>query len=348
MRLFEPFVPKLKGLLFYLVSLILFVLISELIYNLMGLLFFNENLWLNIQSAALTLGIIFFINLQIRKQLEVNLPWFENPMRRFLQQSLLMSLGTPLLVQTALLCTAYFCFVVLKMDLLIQYRLLILNYFIYAFVIQLNVAVDLGNYFFTQWQASRLQQITFEKEKAQFNLELLRNQINPHFLFNNLNTLSALIYEDADKASGFVRMLSKVYRNILEYKNKETVSLEEELSFFDTYMQLLGIRFKDMILLEMQVEPTMLPKKMIPLTLQLLIENAIKHNVLSRSEPLKISISTHKQQLIVSNPIHKKESLDYSSGLGLKIIGNRYAYLSERQLEVENNGQSFTIKIPLL
>lgn len=213
---------------------------------------------------------------------------------------------------------------------------------------QLNVAFDLGSYFLQQWQDSKIQQATFDKEKAQFNLELLRNQVNPHFLFNNLNTLSALIYENQDKAAGFLRMLSKVYRNILEYKNKETVSLSEELEFFDTYWNLLQIRFKDMIQVIIRVDPNLYQKKMIPLTLQLLIENAIKHNVVSTQYPLTITIESKEDMLFVSNPIQKKESLDYSSGLGLRIISSRYAYLSEKQFEVIDDGAHFTLKIPLL
>ncbi len=337
-----------KPVAFYVLSLVIYVLVSELIYNLMGFLFFTENLVANFRQAALTLGFIFILNHFFEKSLEVLTPWFENPIKRFRKQSFLLAWVSPLLVLSFFTYVAYLRMNYLTEETYIQYRVLIINYFIYAFVMQLNVAFDLGNYFIGQWQASRVQQATFEKEKAQFNLELLRNQINPHFLFNNLNTLSSLIYENQDKAAGFVRMLSKVYRNILEYKNKETVSVSDELSFFDTYWQLLQIRFKDMMFVEVRVEPNLHAKKMIPLTLQLLIENAIKHNVVSTQQPLQIQIYTEKEMLVVSNPIQKKESLDYSSGLGLKIISNRYAFISDKQFEVINDGINFTIKIPLL
>ncbi len=344
----ENSVDLKKSVALYLLSLVIYVLVSELIYNLMGFLFFTENLFRNFHQAALHLALIFLLNHAFKKSLEVLTPWFENPLKRFKKQSLLTAWVSPLLVISLLAYLAYLNTLYADTETYVQYRVLLLNYFIYGFVMQLNVAFDLGSYFIGQWQASRLQQATFEKEKAQFNLELLRNQINPHFLFNNLNTLSALIYENQDKAAGFVRMLSKVYRNILEYKNKETVSLADELSFFDTYWQLLNIRFKDMMFVDIRVEPNLQSKKMIPLTLQLLIENAIKHNVVSTHQPLQIQIYTEGDVLVVSNPIQKKESLDYSSGLGLKIISNRYAFMSDKQFEVLDDEKTFTIKIPLL
>jgi LytS/YehU family sensor histidine kinase len=224
----------------------------------------------------------------------------------------------------------------------------LIQFILFAIVIELNVVADLARYLLKQWHQSKLQQETFDKEKAQFNLELLRNQINPHFLFNNLNTLSSLIYEDQDKASDFLRMLSKVYRNILEYKNKETVTLSEELAFFENYYQLLSIRFNEMILVEKNIDESMMQKQMIPLTLQLVMENAIKHNVVSKNHPLKITIETKRNYLFVSNVIQKKESLEFSSGLGLKILSSRYAFLSDSPFEVIKTDSTFTLKIPLL
>ncbi len=332
----------------YLLSLVLYVLISELIYSLMGFLFFPENLWHNFYQTAISLGIIYWLNQLLERNLDERLPWSENPVKRFKWQTLWLSFGTPFLIIATGLSFQFAWVILFNSDVFIQWRLVLINYFILAFVLEINVAFSFGKYFIEQWQESKVQSATFEKEKAQFNLELLRNQINPHFLFNNLNTLSALIYESQDKAAGFVRMLSKVYRNILEYRNKETVSLEEELQFFDSYMQLLGIRFQDMIKVNLVVDKSLHQKRMIPLTLQLLIENAIKHNVVSKQMPLEINIRSEADQLVVSNPIRKKESLDYSSGLGLKIISNRYEYLTDRPFVVKNNGTHFTLYIPLL
>jgi LytS/YehU family sensor histidine kinase len=294
------------------------------------------------------LGIAVYVNAQINKQLQEKLPWQNNPIKRFITQSFLESFGTNLFVVSLFIAFRYVQLTHLNIEIYVQYRTVLIQFILFAIVIELNVVADLARYLLKQWHQSKLQQETFDKEKAQFNLELLRNQINPHFLFNNLNTLSALIYEDQDKASDFLRMLSKVYRNILEYKNKETVTLSEELAFFENYYQLLSIRFNEMILVEKNIDESMMQKQMIPLTLQLVMENAIKHNVVSKNHPLKITIETKRNYLFVSNVIQKKESLEFSSGLGLKILSSRYAFLSDSPFEVIKTDSTFTLKIPLL
>lgn len=336
------------GILLYFISLFFYVLLSELVFNLLGFTFFINEFFKNLYQASVYLGLAVFINAQINKQLQVKLPWQYNPIKRFITQSLLESFGTNLFVAALFIAFRYVQLTHLNIEIYVQYRTVLIQFILFAFVIELNVVGDLASYLLKQWHQSKLQQETFDKEKAQFNLELLRNQINPHFLFNNLNTLSALIYEDQDKASDFLRMLSKVYRNILEYKNKETVTLNEELAFFDNYYQLLSIRFNEMILVEKSIDESMMQKQMIPLTLQLVMENAIKHNVVSKNQPLKIKIETKNNFLFVSNAIQKKESLEFSSGLGLKILISRYAFLSDSPFEVIKTESTFTLKIPLL
>jgi sensor histidine kinase YesM len=314
----------------------------------LGFTFFINEFFKNLYQASVYLGIAVYINAQINKQLQEKLPWQNNPIKRFITQSFLESFGTNLFVVSLFIAFRYVQLTHLNIEIYVQYRTVLIQFILFAIVIELNVVADLARYLLKQWHQSKLQQETFDKEKAQFNLELLRNQINPHFLFNNLNTLSALIYEDQDKASDFLRMLSKVYRNILEYKNKETVTLSEELAFFENYYQLLSIRFNEMILVEKNIDESMMQKQMIPLTLQLVMENAIKHNVVSKNHPLKITIETKRNYLFVSNVIQKKESLEFSSGLGLKILSSRYAFLSDSPFEVIKTDSTFTLKIPLL
>jgi sensor histidine kinase YesM len=336
------------GILLYFISLFFYVLLSELVFNLLGFTFFINEFFKNLYQASVYLGIAVYVNAQINKQLQEKLPWQNNPIKRFITQSFLESFGTNLFVVSLFIAFRYVQLTHLNIEIYVQYRTVLIQFILFAIVIELNVVADLARYLLKQWHQSKLQQETFDKEKAQFNLELLRNQINPHFLFNNLNTLSALIYEDQDKASDFLRMLSKVYRNILEYKNKETVTLSEELAFFENYYQLLSIRFNEMILVEKNIDESMMQKQMIPLTLQLVMENAIKHNVVSKNHPLKITIETKRNYLFVSNVIQKKESLEFSSGLGLKILSSRYAFLSDSPFEVIKTDSTFTLKIPLL
>jgi sensor histidine kinase YesM len=335
-------------ILLYLLSLLLYVLLSELLFTILGYKFFWENFFINLYEAAIYLGLSFWFNHYIGISLDHYRSWQENPLRRFVLQSLIQALAVNVFLTAAYIGFRHSQFLLGNEDIFVSYKQLFFQFLIYLLLIELNVVADLGRYLLTQWHQNKLQQETFDKEKAQFNLELLRNQINPHFLFNNLNTLSALIYENQDQAADFLRMLSKVYRNILEYRNRETVSLEEEMSFFDSYTELLSIRFKDMLRVEKNVSNDLLQKTMIPLTLQMLMENAIKHNVISKNQPLVVTLENQNNYLVFSNKIQKKESLEYSSGLGLKIIESRYAFLSARKLEIENNGKTFLIKIPLL
>jgi two-component system LytT family sensor kinase len=210
------------------------------------------------------------------------------------------------------------------------------------------VLIEFSQYLLQKWNAAKIEMATFQKEKAQFNLELLRTQINPHFLFNNLNTLSSLIYSSQDKAAEFLRKLSGVYRSILEYRDKEVITLEEELAFFTQYKELLEVRFENMLFFKLEIEPALLQKKLIPLTLQMLVENAIKHNVLSQNKPLTISIECVDGYVLVENNFQPKETMEYSSGLGLKMIGNRFAYLTRHPVVIDKTSAHFLVKIPLI
>lgn len=194
---------------------------------------------------------------------------------------------------------------------------------------------------------------------AQF--ESLKNQIDPHFLFNSLNVLSSLIEENPDNAQRFTTSLSKIYRYVLEQKDKELVPVEEELAFAKTYMNLLKMRFENSISYEVPAEGdwsasatadrsslAMTEAKVVPLSLQLLLENTIKHNVVSEKKPLHIKIYIENNYLIVANNLQKKEVLQDRKGVGLQNIVNRYALISERKVLVDETQNEFKVKIPIL
>jgi sensor histidine kinase YesM len=183
---------------------------------------------------------------------------------------------------------------------------------------------------------------------ANAKFESLKNQIDPHFLFNSLNVLSSLIEENPDNAQRFTTSLSKVYRYVLEQKDKELVSIEEELAFAKTYMNLLKMRFEDSLEYELQVVNPDPEAKVVPLSLQLLLENAVKHNVISVQKPLKIRIYIEGGFLIIQNDYQKKEVLQDRQGVGLQNIINRYAIITKRKVMIEQNEKTFTVKIPIL
>jgi sensor histidine kinase YesM len=204
-------------------------------------------------------------------------------------------------------------------------------------------------FFFEAWKANVRKTESLMREGVQSQLEVLKNQLDPHFLFNSMNTLAALIDDDNSDAQDYLERLSDVYRYVLLSRNKDTVLVEEELAFVDAYVYLNKIRFRDNLLVEKQLSPPTYQQYVTPLSLQMLIENAIKHNVASKENPLKIVIREEQNQyLVVANNILEKTVLEKSTRVGLQNIINRYGLLTEKRVEVSRNGNLFTVKIPLL
>ena len=183
---------------------------------------------------------------------------------------------------------------------------------------------------------------------ANAKFESLKNQIDPHFLFNSLNVLSSLIEENPDNAQRFTISLSKIYRYVLEQKDKELVSVEEELAFAKTYMNLLKMRFENSLFYELPTTTISAEAKVVPLSLQLLLENTVKHNVVSEQRPLHIRIYVEGDYLAIQNDYQKKEVLQERQGVGLQNIVNRYAIITNRKVLIIQNEKTFTVKIPLL
>ncbi len=188
-----------------------------------------------------------------------------------------------------------------------------------------------------------------QEENIISQFETLKSQVNPHFLFNSLNVLSSLIYIDQDRAAKFVRQLSKVYRYVLDHKDVDTITLAEELPFIESYIYLLKTRFDQNLKVELDIPQSVRHRKVAPMVLQLLVENAIKHNVISKSKPLKVVLSVSEDGfLTVHNNLQLKSSTERSSQIGLANIRKRYDYLSGKKIEIENDHDYFTVKIPLL
>lgn len=203
-------------------------------------------------------------------------------------------------------------------------------------------------YFYKAYNENRVKEQKVIAGTANAKFESLKNQIDPHFLFNSLNVLSSLIEENPENAQRFTTSLSKIYRYVLEQKDKELVTLEEELSFAKTYMNLLKMRFENSISYELPENYDYPEGKVVPLSLQLLLENTIKHNVVSEQKPLHIKIYIEDNYLIVENNLQKKEVLQDRKGVGLQNIVDRYALISERKVLIDENVNLFKIKIPIL
>ena len=203
-------------------------------------------------------------------------------------------------------------------------------------------------YLYKWYQENKLKEQKVIAGNASAKFESLKNQIDPHFLFNSLNVLSSLIEENPDNAQKFTTSLSKIYRYVLEQKDKELVLVEEELAFAKTYMNLLKMRFENSISYELPSEYDNSEARVVPLSLQLLLENTIKHNSASEQKPLHIKIYVENNYLVIQNNLQKKEVLQERKGVGLQNIVARYALISERKVLIDENESDFKVFIPIL
>ena len=222
-----------------------------------------------------------------------------------------------------------------------------------AFIV--TITISLFFYFFVERERSKrhlqgkmLLSARLQKENFQAQLQSLRSQVNPHFLFNSLNILNSLIKRNEEEAREFVRRLSKVYRSFLEQSDKQLVALQKEMELAEAYIYLLRIRFGNSISFEITILPNKMKLLLPPGSLQMLIENAIKHNGSTRKKPLLIEIFSEENQLVVKNNLQPRLDEVKSSGTGLQNICRRYAFLSDEQVEFKKSTTAFIAKIPLL
>ncbi|WP_010181482.1 2TM domain-containing protein [Aquimarina agarilytica] len=221
----------------------------------------------------------------------------------------------------------------------------------YGFPLVFTIAVSLffqAIGFYKAYQEKKLNEQKIIAGTASAKFDALRNQLDPHFLFNSLNVLTSLIEENPNAARGFTTSLSKVYRYVLEQKNKDLVSVNEELVFAKTYMSLLQMRFEDSIELLLPEQISNPEAKIVPLSLQLLLENTVKHNVVMPSNPLKIKIYEEAGFLYVVNNLQPKKVIQSDSGVGLSNITQRYALLTNRLFSVRKTRTEFIAKLPML
>ncbi|AXE17174.1 histidine kinase [Runella rosea] len=203
-------------------------------------------------------------------------------------------------------------------------------------------------FFFQAWQQNVKKTESLARENVQSQLEALKNQLDPHFLFNSMNTLAALIDDENAPAQKYLDQLSDVYRYVLVSRERSTVTLEEEMAFLDAYIYLNKTRFRENLMVEAQVDEAAYQKQVAPLSLQMLLENAIKHNIISKENPLTIKILQENDYLSIANNLQEKKTFEKSTKVGLQNIINRYRLLTDQQVEIHKSEWNFTVRIPLL
>ncbi|MBS1771550.1 MAG: histidine kinase [Bacteroidetes bacterium] len=214
------------------------------------------------------------------------------------------------------------------------------------------VALAIGGiiYLYVYNREKNLRQLSaLQSERMLFEYEHLKSQVNPHFLFNSLNTLASLIEEDTDTALSYTTHLSDLYRNMLAYRNKDLIQLSEEWEILQNYIFIQQCRFGDAIRVVTEVpDDVMKNAKIVPLALQLMVENAIKHNIVSKSKPLTITIAATADKITIRNNMNPKLSKEKSSGLGLVNIKKRYELLTDKKIHIGVSDTEFTVILPLL
>lgn len=204
-------------------------------------------------------------------------------------------------------------------------------------------------YFYNKYQKNKLKEQKVIAGTASAKFDALKNQLDPHFLFNSLNVLTSLIDENPESAQKFTTSLSKVYRYVLEQKNKELVTVDEELDFARTYMTLIKMRFEDSIIFDIPERASNPESKVVPLSLQLLLENAVKHNTVTTSKPLHIKIyEDNSGNLVIENNLQPKQIVKKSSGVGLENIKQRYQLLTQKKININQQADRFAVSIPML
>jgi sensor histidine kinase YesM len=221
-----------------------------------------------------------------------------------------------------------------------------LKRFLISWLISITVA-SLA-FFYMEWNNSLQREQKLREEKLIFQYQTLKNQVSPHFLFNSLNTLSSLIQKDPELSERFINKFCTIYRYILEKADVNMVRLDEEIEFITNYFYLQKIRDDGKIELHVNVDEPELYQTL-PISLQLLVENALKHNAATHKNPLIIRIYLeHDNVLVVENNIQKKMSLDQSSKVGLKNLGERISLMLNRHVFIEENAHTFLVKLPII
>ena len=331
---------KLKFRIFYMLAIGLAIAILFKLFIFPGPFIFDEEiLFVSIVSMILWEG-----NLRINDYLDKRFSWIN-----FLNQRIFFQIITNLFYTILVLIALISVINYFKFGFFELFNPKLREVFIPAIVTTfIIIIIDITNQFFKSWKSSLIEVEKYKTESANAQLQNLKNQLNPHFLFNNLSVLTSLVYKNQDKAADFINELAKVYRYVLDTKNSELVPLQEELDFINHYIFLQKIRFEDSISFEIKIEESKKSDYLLPMCLQMLVENTIQHNETSQANPLKVLIYTDNDSLVIENPILSRSHISESTKTGIKNIKQRYSFFTDKKVIVSNNGKVFKVILPLI
>lgn len=318
-----------------------------LILVIAGILFYPKE-WTTLQVVTviwvvLAALLLWFGNSLISKLLDKRITWLKyGNIRFFLQLFIIIVYSLSVINGLYLGLKVYF-----TEGLPTLLQLLVTNVY-GALIIVPTSSIYFGIYFLKSWNKSQLEAERLQKESAKAQFKALVNHLDPHFLFNNLNILSALIDIDTKQSQKYLEKFAEVYRVVLQTDNDQLVSLRKELEFVEAYIYLINIRFEDLLNIEIKIPESIKDAQLPPLTLQMLIENALKHNYITEDKPLDISISAAGNFLTIKNSLNQRPMEANNTGSGLDNISMRYAYFTDNKLVIENTGAEFIVKAPLI
>jgi sensor histidine kinase YesM len=290
-------------------------------------------------TSVITIGCFIIID-----YLQFKFPWGKNNYKRFVLELLITQLhaGFSTYIINYLLFFLGFC----DQDFInenLSINLLVTN----GITLVMTTYME-AMFFFREWKNSIIMNEHLQRENIEVQFEALRNQINPHFMFNSLNALSGLVYTDPEKAERFIVEFSRVYRYMLDLKNKPLVTLKEELEFLQSYIFLHKIRFGENLIVQMNLENADFDGLVPSLSLQLIFENVIKHNIISDQYPLTVAIVCNGYQVEMKNTIQIKKIIYEESGIGLKNLTKRYQILSNKTPIFKQDEYYYSATLPLI
>ncbi|MCU4174992.1 sensor histidine kinase [Carboxylicivirga sp. N1Y90] len=336
---------------------------SYLSYSELGTLPQFTNQLDTLSLFVITSWFVFALFSLITKQLNTYKPWLSGMVLRFTLQFLLNSLVAFGVLLISLKAFVYIKFPDKELLTYISEQWDITLKFIILFEISnlVYILINLYQYSFTSFTQANIESEQMIRERLKLQYEILKSQLSPHYLFNTLNTIASLLHRDIATTEGFVRKFAQTFNYIIESHQKDLVSVEEELKFIEAYYYLLRIRFENALEISIDLNAAHKTSFIPPMTFQLLVENAVKHNQFSEEKPLKIIIESDKAQMIsvsnnferkmgfieVENQMVKKPVEHVSHKIGLENIKKRYAYFTNKELNISRN-HSFVVQLPII
>jgi len=320
-----------------------------LLYNYFGVSINLEEKSYNISKLILSaLGgvMLAYITYFISIKLDKLIPWKSQLVNRFLSGILLLFLTNFILVSGLVFLYNKFIEQNNLDEELYKNNLIKLGIILFILILIYNV-IYFALYSYYSYSILQIETVKYERKQFDLQLKALKSQLSSHFLFNNLNTISSLAFKDVDQAELYIRGLAKIYDYTLNSYHSKLVTIKDELQIVSAYLLILGTRFGNSLKYSIDISDTNLNHKIPPLTLQMLIENAAKHNQVSETHPLQIKVYEERDQIVISNNITKAPNKVNSFNIGLNNINSRFKLIHNREISIERNGD-YTVRIPII